>query len=322
MSKMSKLIGLIIFSCLGISYGAEYDIKTITAIMDAYEKQLDSIKLKYTYTYPLDEQGNRDFTKGTFAQKQSEGYILLDEIKQKGKTWDDDKDPVGIAISYNGKVTRYLQHEKNKRGYHIAALYEKHYPQWYKTSKNPYYRFYRVNRKTKLTDLLNNPDGTVKIEGEEIVDGFKTIKISIKKEDDSLDRYVWLLPEKNYLPIKYKIIRTTDGSNLWQIDWSEFKKLAGSIWFPGKIETCFWDVSEPTTLKVEEIDISPLTKEDFDFKFPASTRVTDYIASISYLTTMPLEQSNEVPYWIFMLVFILIVVGIIFVFTRINKKEK
>ncbi len=26
--------------------------------MDAYEKQLDSIKLKYTYTYPLDEQGN------------------------------------------------------------------------------------------------------------------------------------------------------------------------------------------------------------------------------------------------------------------------
>jgi len=42
MDKMSKLIALVIFSCFGISYGAEYDIKTITTIMDAYEKQIDS----------------------------------------------------------------------------------------------------------------------------------------------------------------------------------------------------------------------------------------------------------------------------------------
>jgi len=291
MGKMSKLIALVIFSCFGISYGAEYDIKTITTIMDAYEKQIDSIKLKYTYTYPLDEQGNLEFVKGTFAQKKSEGYVLLDERKQKGKTWDDDKDLIGIARSYNGQITRYLEHEKNDHDYHMAALYKNHNPKLYKTSENPYYRFYRVNHKTKLTDLLNDPNGMAKIQGEELVDGFKTIKISLKKEESLFNSYVWLLPEKNYLPIKYKIVRTTDGSNFWQINWSEFKEFAGGIWYPMNIKMYPKDIDDPTTIKTEEMDISPLTKEDFEFKFPAFTHVTDHIIGTSYLTTMPLEQS-------------------------------
>ena len=41
MDTKSKLIALVIFSFFGVSYGAENDIKTITAIMDAYEAQLD-----------------------------------------------------------------------------------------------------------------------------------------------------------------------------------------------------------------------------------------------------------------------------------------
>ena len=112
MSKISKLIALIIVSFLGISYGAERDIKIITAIMDAYEKQVDSIKLRYSYTYPIDKKGNRQFVKGTFAQKKSEGYILLDERKQEGKKWDNGKEPERTARSYNGKVTRYFEHKK------------------------------------------------------------------------------------------------------------------------------------------------------------------------------------------------------------------
>ena len=292
MGKISKSIALIIFFCFGISHGAEYDIKTITTIMDAYEKQLDNIKLTYTYKFPLDEKGNFDIVKGTFAQKKSEGYVLLDERKQKGKTWDNDKEPKGIARSYNGKVTRYLEHEKNDHGYHMAALYENHNQKLYKTTQNPYYRFYRLNRKTKLTDLLNDPNVMAEIEGEELVGEFKTIKISIKRKEDPFDRYVWLLPEKNYLPIKYKIVRTTDGSIFWQMDWSEFKQLAGGIWFPEKIETRLEGVSKPTTLKVEGIDVSQLTKEDFNFKFPAFTHVTDHLIGTSYLTTMTMEQSG------------------------------
>jgi len=292
MGKMSKLMALVIFSCFGISYGAEYDIKTITTIMDAYEKQLDSIKLKYTCTYPLDEQGNLEFVKGTFAQKESEGYVLLDEMSQTGKKWDDEKEVEGIARSYNGEVTMYLEHEKNDHDYHMAALYKNHNPKLYKTSENPYYRFYRVNYGAKLTDLLNDPNQKTKILGEESIDGFKTIKISLNKAESRYIDYVWLLPEKNYLPIKYKITRATDGSTYWQIYWSEFKEFTGGIWLPGKIELYMEDISEPTTLKVEEMDISPLTKEDFEFKFPAFTHVTDHIAGISYLTTMPMEQSG------------------------------
>lgn len=291
MDKTIKLIALVIFSCLGISYGADYDLKTITTIMDAYEKQLDSIKLKYTCTFPLDEQGNLEIVKGTFAQKESEGYVLLDERKQIGKTWDDNKEVEGIARSYNGEITRYLEHEKNDHDYHMAALYKNHNPKLYKTNENPYYRFYRVND-GKLSDTLNNPNLKIKILGEESIDGFKTIKISLKEAESRNIDYVWLLPEKNYLPIKYEITRATDGSTYWQIYWSEFKEFAGGIWAPGRMELSFGDVSGPTTITVDEMDLSPLTKEDFEFKFPAMTHVTDHLIGQSYLTTATMEQSG------------------------------
>ena len=292
MDKTIKLIAMVIFSCLGISYGADYDLKRITTIMDAYEKQLDSIKLKYTCTYPLDEQGNREIVKGTFAQKESEGYVLLDERKQIGKTWDDNKEVEGIARSYNGEITRYLEHEKNAHDYHMAAIYRDHNPKLYKTNENPYYHFYRVNIGDNLSDILNNPNLKTKILGEESIDGFKTVKISLKEAKSRNIDYVWLLPEKNYLPIKYEITRATDGSTYWQIYWSEFKEFAGGIWAPGRMELSFGDGSSPTIITVDEMDLSPLTKEDFEFEFPAFTHVTDHLIGANYLTTMTMEQSG------------------------------
>ena len=261
--------------------------------MDAYEKQLDSIKLKYSYeTFVIDKEGNREFVKGIFAQKKSEGYVLLDEISQKGKTWDNDKEPEGIVRSYNGKITRYLEHEKNDHGYHMAALYKDHNPKLYKTRENPYYRVWGNNYKHKFTDRLNDPNGMAKIQGEELVNGLKAIKINFKAAEGFLDYYLWLLPEKNYLPIKCKIYKTTDGGKLWEMHWSEFKEFTGGIWYPMNIKMWNRDVNEPVTIKIEEMDISPLTKEDFEFKFPAFTHVTDHLIGASYLTTAPLEQSG------------------------------
>jgi hypothetical protein len=293
MGKMSKLIALVIFSCFGISYGAGYDIKTITTIIDAYEKQMDSIKLKYSYeTFAIDKEGNREFVKGSFAQKKSEGYVLLDEITQTGKTWDNDKEANGIARSYNGEITRYLEHEKNDHGYHMAALYKDHNPKLYKTRENPYYCVWHINYKNKFTDLLNDPNGMAKIQGEELVNGLKTIKIDFKGAEGFFDCHLWLLPEKNYLPIKFESYRTTDGSRQEEMHWSDFKEFTGGIWYPMNIKMYLRDVNEPVTIKIEEMDISPLTKEDFEFKFPAFTHVTDHIIGTSYLTTMPLEQSG------------------------------
>ena len=290
MGKMSKWIALVIFSCFGISYAAEYDIKTIATMMDAYEKQIDSIKLKYSYeTSVIDKEGNRQFVKGTFAQKKSEGYVLLDEISQKGKTWDNNKEPEGIVRSYNGQITRYLEHEKNDHGYHMAALYKLHNPDLYKTKENPYYYIWRLNYKqNKFSDLLNDPNGMAKIQGEELVDGLKTIKINFKMAEGILDCHLWLLPEKNYLPIKCKIYHKNykEGrQRIWEMHWSEFKEFTGGIWYPMNIKIYHRHIDEPSTIKIEEMDISPLTKEDFEFKFPAFTHVTDHIIGTSYLTT-------------------------------------
>jgi hypothetical protein len=291
-----KLTALIIFSCLGVSYGADYDIKTITTIMNASEKQVDSIKLKYRYeTFAIDKEGNREFVKGSFAQNKSRGYILLDEIKQKGKTWDNDKDPEGIIRSYDGKITRYLEHEKNDRGHHMAALYENHNPKLYKTRENPYYRVWGNNYKHKFTDLLNDPNSMARIRGEELVDELKTIKVNFKAADGLLDCHLWLLPEKNYLPIQWRIYHKNynEGKErLQEIHWSEFKEFSGGIWYPMNIKMYLRHVEDPVTFEIEEMDISPLTKEDFEFKFPGCTHVTDHISGISYVTTTPLEQSE------------------------------
>lgn len=289
---MNKIIALVILSFSGILYGTEHDIKTITAMMDAYEKQLDSIKLKYICKYPTDEQGIFEMVKGAFAQNKSKGYILLNERRQTGKAWDDNKEAVdgGLIRSYNGQITRYLEHEKNRNGHYMAALYKNHNLKLYKTNGNPYYRFYRVNYVTKLTYLLSDPNAIVKIQGREIIEDQNAIKISVQKKDTDFDSYIWLLPEKNYLPIRYKTINNTDGSLFWQMNWSEYKKLNSDIWFPMYIENYFGDVENPTTIRTEEIDISPLTKEDFKFEFPPLTHVTDELLGTSYLTELPTKQ--------------------------------
>jgi hypothetical protein len=297
MGTMGKVLTLAITLCCGISDGAEYDLKTITAIMDAYEKQTDSIRLKYSYTtFPLDANGNRDFVRGYFAQKPSEGCVLLDEIPQTGKTWDKDKEGAGHVRAYNGQVTRYLEHEKNEHGYHMAALYKDHNPKWYLSRENPYYRVWGNNYKNKFKDRLSDPNAMATIQGEELVDGMKAVKIHfvIKEASGVRDCYLWLLPEKHLLPVKWIIYRP-DGGRLQEMHWSDFKECAGGIWYPMNIQMYLKDVAAPVVFRIEELDTSPLSKQEFEFKFPAFTHVTDHIAGISYLTTETMVPIHGMP---------------------------
>lgn len=298
MRQTKKLIAFVIFSCFGLSYGAEHDIEAITTIMDASEQQLDSIKLKYTYeTFAIDNEGNREFVRGTFARKRSEGYVLLDEMRQIGKTWDSDKEPTGILRSYNGEVTRYFEHEKNDHGYHMAALHKQHNPRLYKSPKNPYYSIWRLNYKQpKFSDLLNDPNGMTKIQGEEVVDGLKTIRVNFKMAEGLMDCHLWLSPEKNYLPIKcivYHKEYKEGKQRLQEIHWRKFKEFSGGIWYPMNIHLYYRHITVPTIVKIEEMDISPLTKEDFEFQFPAYTHVTDHVTGTSYVTTVPSENASR-----------------------------
>jgi hypothetical protein len=294
MGTRDRVAALAIILCCEISHGAEYDLKTITAVMDAYEKQTDSIKLKYSYTtFPVDKDGNREFVKGYFAQKPSEGCVLLDEVQQVGKTWENDKEGTGVARAYNGEVTRYLDHEQNEHGYHMAALYKDHNPKWYLSKENPYYRVWGNNYKNKFKDRLSDPNAMATIEGEEIVDGMQAVKIHflIKEALGVLDCHLWLLPEKHYLPVKW-INYKPDGGRLQEMHWSEFKQFAGGIWYPMNIEMYLKDVEAPVVFRIEEMDTSALSKQDFEFTFPAFTHVTDHIAGTSYLTTPTMEQSG------------------------------
>jgi hypothetical protein len=131
-----------------------------------------------------------------------------------------------------------------------------------------------------------------KIQGEELLNGLKTIKTNFKIGEGSLDCHLWLLPEKNYLPMKFTIHKTTDGGKIWAMYWSKYKELARGIWYPTNIKMHNRDMKDPVTITIEEMDISPLTKEDFEFKFPAFTHVTDHLLGTSYLTTTTLDQSG------------------------------
>lgn len=289
-----KVFSIIFFSIfIGAVNAEQSDIQKIVTLIDAYEEQAGDIKVEYVYKFPLEEEGQFDIIKGSFAQKRSHGYMLLDEKRQKGKDWDKNKEIGGIVRSYNGEVTRYLEHEKNDHGYHMAALYENHNPKLYKTSENPFYRFYRVNYNTKISDILSNPAHNVELHGKENIDGHEALKISIEKKDGSSKRQIWLLPDKNYLPVRYRLPIEFEGKEIyWQIEWDDFRKSDEGIWFPWRIETKFSDVSNPSVFQVESADFSPLTKEDFEFNFPDFTHVTDHLLGTKYLTTQTIEMSG------------------------------
>lgn len=297
MDKVIKLMTLVILVCIENSFGAEYDVKTIATLMDAYEKQIDSIKFKYSYETPVnDKEGNRTFVRGTFALKKSEGWVLLDRRRKYDKTWDNDREPSGIARSYNGEITRYLEHEKNVHGYHMAALSRQHNPKVYETVENPYHAIWRSNYKqNRFSEKLNDPNSMAKIQGEELIDGLKTINVNFKGAGGIVDYRLWLLPDKNFLPIKLIVYnkKYRDGTQpLEETQWSDFREFPGGIWYPMSINKYLRDLKEPVRFEIEEMDISPLRKEDFEFKFPAFTHVTDHLIGTSYLTTTPLEQSG------------------------------
>jgi len=291
MDKKKYLAVLSIVILTGIARSAEHDVKQIATLMDAYEKQVDSIKVKYTYKFPSAEQGVYRITKGVFAQKRSEGFILLDEKEQISKAWDDDRESTGYVRSYNGEVTRYFEHETNDHGYHMAAVHKVHNQQLYKTSRNPFFYVYRLNHKLTIAELLNTPDVSAEIVGEEEVDGVMAVKMSIQRPGSKVTEWLWLLPEKNYLPVRYRAPLTFEGEDIyWQMDWSDFKESDNGTVFPWKIESRFSDVAEPTIIEVDEVDFSSLTKEDFEFAFPPLTHVTDHVLGTKYLTTPTVEM--------------------------------
>jgi hypothetical protein len=88
------------------------------------------------------------------------------------------------------------------------------------------------------------------------------------------------------------IISLPDGDRLQEMHWSDFKECAGGIWYPMNIQMYLRDVEAPVVFRIEEIDTSPLSKQDFEFTFPPFTHVTDHILGTSYLTTPTIEQSG------------------------------
>lgn len=274
-------------------YAQEYDIGTIIAVMDAYEQQVDSVKLTYSCTTCREPDGSREFTKGVFARKPSDGYVLLNEKRQQGTEWDETKEAEGILRAFDGEITRYFEHHTNKHGYHTGDLRRQHNPQFYTTRENPYLRLWGVNYKTRFTDLLRDPNAMPTVKRGETIDGFNTLEVAFKSYDGSYDNHLWLLPEKNYLPVKLHSSRVTDGRRICDMYWGDYKRFAGNIWHPMEIKLYVRDSEQPTIMRTEEIDFTPLTKQDFQFEFPPNTHVTDHVGGASYLTTPTEEQRHR-----------------------------
>ena len=302
MANRVELIAVFILSIFGMSYGADTDtdIQTITAAMRQNENRINSIRLEYTCKTSIDELNGSEaelyhIVKGTFAINKSEGYILLDEKEQKGQVWDKDKEVKGTIRSYNGEVTRYLEHRKNKRGDHQAAIYTDHNLKLYKTNENPYYYVWRPNyAHNTFSDILSDPNSRVKILGEDFVDGLKSIRINYIEFKGVVDCHLWLLPDRNYLPIKSIVYNKNYREGKYPMvvtHWGEFKELNAGIWYPMSIVKYIRNANEPITIKVDNCNIAPLTKKDFEFEFPESAHVTDH--TIGLLPTLIGKNAPE-----------------------------
>jgi hypothetical protein len=295
MKKLLQITVLGLSFVLNIANASEqkYTVESIIKLMNAYEEQLDSFKLEYEYIGYADTQGSREFEEGSFARKASEGYVLNDFIKYAGKTYDDKKYVEGIGAAFNGQSTWYLEHEKNKNGYYMGAVFDGLVGNHFKSFNNPHYRIWYFNYKNKFSDNLANPEGKAKIQKTELIDGVETIQINYKAASGFYDCNIWVSPERNFMPIKYEHYRTDTGELSWTTKWENFKKLSNGMWYPMRIAMTGKDAANPAVITVKRMDVTPLSKDDFVIKFPEFTHVTDHVAGISYVTTQPTTSSVD-----------------------------
>jgi len=285
---LGRTVFYLFFIC-SFTYGLnlEQDVISIAKLMDAYDKRLDSIKLEFSYKSLLNKDKSRFFIDGSYARKLSEGCELYDHKNYRGPSCDEKKFVSGLASSFDGVNTWYLGHKKNKHGYYMAAISPEYAGRNLKSQENPYYMIWYYTPKHKFSELLTDPEAQPKIQEEEIVDGLQCIKINFQAGSGFYDCNIWVSPEKNYLPVKFTIYTAENKELFFTREWKEFKKLPDGSWFPMRIIITGKDRNNPSEFIVKNIDISPLTREDFRLEFPDFTHVTDHVAGISYVTAEP-----------------------------------
>lgn len=281
-----------------------YSVDTIADGLLEAEARLTDIRLDYFFTHRAfnEPNGPKLIVEGVYAQKKSANmpkrlryldhkHFFIDPKTEKTTQGED------TLASFNGQATIILYRKGRsgskmnpKKGFILAGYKHNHFPTLY---MDPHTKIWNYNKKMKLGSVLKKFRDQFHIESEsEVLIGISTVKLVGTWTDPyngiSFTLKLWVTPERNFLPLKWQIIKT-GKSMLSETALYDLVQLSNGMWYPKTVRS----PADPPGLSnprlahiynISKISIDPIPEEFFTPEFPPNTRVYDEILKASYTT--------------------------------------
>jgi hypothetical protein len=248
---------------------------------------------------------------------------------------------------YDGDVTRILSNDvANVAKNRVDNPYVFRPHTWIVQSENVAVPFslWLTGGKTLQAHPLANPyrdsNVKVKLESMEKIDVFDCVKICHEvwssEPSPSLKsiRYFWLVPERNYLPVKYVAYSPTESKDIpISIAWtSDFREISAGIWLPFKSSMIVNDnlqartgksvVSHTEDCEIEQAKLDPHYDLSFyrDVVFPPGTLVYDVNTKNMATNSYVVPGNGQSYWWLYVLIALSVIVVMWFYLVRRKRR--
>jgi len=265
------------------------------ALLAAYS-QFDQLRYEYVQerTDLKDNVPVQSITRGTFAQRNPEGWVYRDQQSEVVyPTTGESKSYPGILEAFDGQRTLHLNRNVESDAPKQAKIVVG--PEGFikKPHGMPHNYVWSFGR-TPYGEIINKYKDSVKIiEQTSEVNGRKAIKLSGVVFDGRATMTIWVCPELNFLPLRVHFVRHSDNRVTTYYDTSDFIKLPNGLYYPQKLTYLDSDSKPYSTWSMSNISLEPLPVEFFRPPLPLNTHVTDNILKISYNTSDAMDIGLE-----------------------------
>lgn len=259
-------------------YSANLNAGMMDDIIDDVKHNEDlykNIEVRIEYRYKVFPKGEEVIPEAIEAQTSFYRYVLQDDLiyfklDKDETTIDHKKTHAGTLRGFDGSTTRVFEQET------IGNLIEGRAEDTRLTAQKPHVLLFRrppALVRCPLWMYLQGGDALktqpnfktknvrVKFEGEEIVNGLRCFKLRIilwidewkGPLDENECQFVWLSPDRNYLPVKMEL-HTHKGNFIEQIGRiDDLREISPGIWFPFRATLDCYDVYHYNLSKIVRI---------------------------------------------------------------------
>ncbi|MBN2267303.1 MAG: hypothetical protein JW725_03100 [Candidatus Babeliaceae bacterium] len=279
-----------------------YSKEDISIILKSAEQQFPNISFDYTSQMKL--PNGREYEKRTITghvAKTSQGYIFNEEQRvYTNSTQQTQKEEPGYIFAYNGDRIFQLDRQTDENRHNSmmhASIHEDKKTIAPILSRLPDAYIWKFGE-VYFSDLLVDDEyGMEIVSNQEQLNGESAVLLE-GNAGDGLKLLLWLSSEKNFMPLRVKMIREKDNYAI-DLNYGNYVKMSNGLYYPQRV---FWigpDGAVSNEISIENISIAPIPDELFTPEAPPNTHITDHLLKIAYTTEsagdISLESTNELP---------------------------